>query len=75
MTNKAKTLEAAKRNIGSAISAARYALAGLEALHADPCPDPAQAEAAAIRIAEVCETASVHAYVAAGSFKSFGRSE
>lgn len=75
MTNKATNLKAARRNIGSAISAARYALAGLEAIHADPCPDPILASSAAERIAKVCETASARAYVASESFRHLARSE
>ena len=75
MINKAKTLEAAKRNVGSAISAAQYALAALQAIHAEPCPDPALASSAAERIAKVCEKASGYAYVAAASFRHLGRAE
>jgi len=75
MTNKATTLKTARHSIGTAISAARFALSGLQALHDDPCPDPTQAEAAADRLAKVFEAGSVHAYIAAEAFKRLGRAE
>jgi hypothetical protein len=69
MTNKEATLKTARHSVGTAISAARFALSGLQRLHDDPHPDPAQAEAAAVRLATVFEAASVHAYIAADAFK------
>lgn len=75
MTNKATNLKSARLSVGSAISAARFALGALQRLHDDPSPDPAQAEAAAERVANVFEAGSVHAYIAAEAFKKLGRSE
>ena len=69
MTNKAKIHKSARHSVGTAISAARFALLGLQRLHDDPHPDPAQAEAAAVRLAKVFEAGSVHAYIAADAFK------
>lgn len=75
MTNKETALKTARHSVGTAISAARFALLGLQALHADPCPDPTQAEAAAVRLAKVFEAGSVHAYIAAEAFKRANRPE